>query len=411
MQINAWFLIIVLGLFLFWKLDLFATLLNLKALTPEIPESFREFVDEEAYETSQEYTRAKAVLGIGEGIFSLVVLFTFWWLGGFGWLDTMVREYDQGPIVTGLFYIGVLLVAQQILSIPFDLYGTFGLEEKFGFNRSTFATWCMDRVKGAVLGVLIGAPLLAALLWIFQTVPVAWLWGWILTTVFSLALTYIAPTWIMPLFNKFEPLPEGELKTEIHAMAEQCEFPLKEVTVMDGSKRSAKSNAFFTGLGNNKRIALFDTLIENHTVAELVGVLAHEIGHFKKRHIVKSLVIGILTTGAMFFLLGLMMENRSLFDAFGVEKTSVYVSLVLFGILMSPINDLLSIAGNSMSRKHEFEADAYAAEVTGNPEAMANALRKLSKDNLSNLTPHPFYVFLNYTHPPVVERVKALGVE
>ncbi|MDF1860267.1 MAG: M48 family metallopeptidase [Verrucomicrobiales bacterium] len=411
MQINAWFLIIVLALFLFWKLDLFATLLNLKALTPEIPDSFREFVDEEVYETSQEYTKAKAVLGIGESIFSLVVLFTFWWLGGFGWLDNAVRGYEQGPIVTGLFFIGALLVAQQILSTPFDLYGTFGLEEKFGFNRSTLATWCMDRVKGAVLGVLIGAPLLAALLWIFQTVPVAWLWGWILTTAFSLALTYIAPTWIMPLFNKFEPLPEGELKTEIHSMAEKCEFPLKEVTVMDGSKRSAKSNAFFTGLGNNKRIALFDTLIENHTVAELVGVLAHEIGHFKKRHIVKSLVIGILTTGAMFFLLGLMMENRSLFDAFGVEKTSVYVSLVLFGILMSPINDLLSIAGNAMSRKHEFEADAYAAEVTGNPEAMANALRKLSKDNLSNLTPHPFYVLLNYTHPPVVERVKALGVQ
>lgn len=411
MQINAWFLIIVLALFLFWKLDLFATLLNLKALTPEIPDSFREFVDEEAYETSQEYTKAKAVLGIGESIFSLVVLFTFWWLGGFGWLDNAVRGYEQGPIVTGLFFIGALLVAQQILSIPFDLYGTFGLEEKFGFNRSTLSTWCMDRVKGAVLGLLIGAPLLAALLWIFQTVPVAWLWGWILTTAFSLALTYIAPTWIMPLFNKFEPLPEGELKTEIHSMAEKCEFPLKEVTVMDGSKRSAKSNAFFTGLGNNKRIALFDTLIENHTVAELVGVLAHEIGHFKKRHIVKSLVIGILTTGAMFFLLGLMMENRSLFDAFGVEKTSVYVSLVLFGILMSPINDLLSIAGNAMSRKHEFEADAYAAEVTGNPEAMANALRKLSKDNLSNLTPHPFYVLLNYTHPPVVERVKALGVQ
>jgi STE24 endopeptidase len=253
--------------------------------------------------------------------------------------------------------------------------------------------------------------LLAALLWIFQTVPMAWLWGWGLVTGFSLLLAYVAPTWIMPLFNKFEPLEEGALKTEIHAMAEKCEFPLKEVSVMDGSKRSAKSNAFFTGFGNNKRIALFDTLIENHTVPELVGVLAHEIGHFKKRHIVKSLVIGILTTGVTFFLLGLMMQNRALHDAFGVKETSVYVSLVLFGILMSPVNDLLSIGSHWLSRKHEFEADAYAADVTGNPTAMADALRKLSKDNLSNLTPHPFYVFLNYTHPPVTERVKALGVE
>jgi STE24 endopeptidase len=303
------------------------------------------------------------------------------------------------------------MVAQQITSVPFDLYGTFVLEEKFGFNRMTFSTWFRDHLKAAILGVSIGAPLLAALLWLFQSVPMAWLWGWVLVTAFSLGLTYVAPTWIMPLFNKFEPLDDGELKSEIHAMAEKCEFPLKEVTVMDGSKRSAKSNAFFTGLGDNKRIALFDTLIENHTVPELAGVLAHEIGHFKKGHIIKSLVIGIFTTGAMFFLLGLMMENRSLFDAFGLEKTSVYVSLVLFGLVISPVNELLSVAGNWMSRKHEFEADAYAAKVTGNPEAMANALRKLSKDNLSNLTPHPFYVFLNCTHPPVVERVRALGVE
>ena len=410
MQINTWFIVIVLALFLLWKLNFFATLWNMKALSPEIPATFEGFVDEEAYENSQAYTRANAILGIGEGIFSLVVLFTFWWLGGFGWLDEQVRSFGYGSIVTGLLFIGAVLVAQMILSIPFDLYSTFGLEEKFGFNRTTFSTWCLDRVKGLFLGLIIGAPLLVALLWIFETVPVAWLWGWILMTGFSLILTYVAPIWIMPLFNKFEPLEEGELKTAIHKMAKDCDFPLREVTIMDGSKRSAKSNAFFTGLGKNKRIALFDTLVQNHTIPELVGVLAHEIGHFKKRHIVKSLLIGILTTGALFFLLGLMMENRSLFDAFGVRETSVYVSLVLFGIVMTPMNEILSIGSNWLSRKHEFEADAYAAEVTGNPQAMADALRKLSKDNLSNLTPHPFYVFLNYTHPPVAERVGALGV-
>lgn len=411
MQYNVWFIGIVLALFLVWKLDFFATLLNLKALTPEIPESFRDLFDEEAYAQSQEYTRDKSVLGISEGIVSLLALFLFWWFGGFGWLDESVRSYGYGPIVTGLIFISLLLIAQQILSTPFDLYSTFVLEEKYGFNRTTFATWILDRIKGAALGVIIGLPLLAALLWIFQTVPHAWLWGWGLVTAFSLLLAYVAPTWIMPLFNKFEPLEEGELKTEIHAMAEKCDFPLKEVSVMDGSKRSAKSNAFFTGFGNNKRIALFDTLIENHTVPELVGVLAHEIGHYKKRHIVKSLVIGILTTGVTFFLLGLMMENRALHDAFGVKETSVAVSLVLFGILMSPVNDVLSIGSHWLSRKHEFEADAYAAQVTGNPEAMAEALRKLSKDNLSNLTPHPFYVFLNYTHPPVPERIEALKAE
>ncbi|MAS91635.1 MAG: peptidase M48 [Verrucomicrobiales bacterium] len=411
MQYNFWFIAIVLGLFLLWKVDLIANLLNLKSLSPDIPETFQEYVDAEAYEKSQEYTQARAVFSIAEGIFSLLVLFTFWWLGGFGWLDEAVRGLGKGPILTGMLFVGALVVGQQLLSIPFDLYSTFNIEEQFGFNRTTLATWIADRAKGAILGVIIGAPLLALLLWIFQTVPMAWLWGWVLVTAFSLLLAYVAPTWIMPLFNKFEPLEDGELKAEIHEMAEKCEFPLKEVSVMDGSKRSAKSNAFFTGFGNNKRIALFDTLIEKHTVPELVGVLAHEIGHFKKRHIVKSLVIGILTTGVMFFLLGQMMENRSLFDAFGVKETSVYVSLVLFGILMSPVNEVLSIGSNLLSRKHEFEADAYAAEVTGNPEAMADALRKLSKDNLSNLTPHPFYVFLNYTHPPVTQRVEALGVK
>jgi STE24 endopeptidase len=386
-------------------------LLNLKALSSEIPATFEEFIDENAYEQSQEYTRSRATFGIGEGIFSLILLFVFWWLGGFAWLDVQVRAFGYGPLITGLIFVAALILANQIITIPFDLYSTFVIEEKFGFNRTTLATWIMDQAKGLLLGAFFGLPLLAALIWIFQSVPMAWLWGWLLVTVFSLALTYVAPTWIMPLFNKFQPLKDGQLKTEIHLMAEKCEFPLQEVFVMDGSKRSSKSNAFFTGFGKTKRIALFDTLIENHTVPELVGVLAHEIGHYKCRHIVKSIVTGGLTTGAMFFLLGVMMENRALFDAFGVKETSVYVSLILFGILMSPISDLLSIGGSVMSRKHEFEADAYAAEVTGNPVAMADALRKLSKDNLSNLTPHPFYVFVNYSHPPVSERVRALGVE
>ena len=408
MQVNVWFAVIVVALVVLWKVDLLATLLNLKSLGPEIPDSFRELVDQEAYERSQAYTRAKAVLGIGEGIFSLVILFLFWCLGGFGWLDDQVRALGYGPIVTGILYIGALVIGLQLLNLPFDLYDTFSLEEEFGFNKTTPGVWISDLAKAAILGAIIGIPLLALLLWVFQTVPMAWFWGWILVTAFSLLLAYVAPTWIMPLFNKFEPLEEGSLKEAIHRMSEKCEFPLKEVSVMDGSKRSTKSNAFFSGFGKNKRIALFDTLIEKHTEAELVGVLAHEIGHFKKRHIIKSLIVGTITTGVMFFLLGIMMNNRGLFDAFGVSETSVYVSLVLFGILMSPLSEVLSIGGNWLSRKHEFEADAYAARVTGNPGAMADALRKLSRDNLSNLTPHPFYVFLNYSHPPAVERIQAL---
>ncbi len=408
MQVNLLSVGIMVMLVLVWKIDFFATLLNLKSLDPEVPLGFRDVFDAEAYEKSQAYTRAKSILGIGESVVSLLALFVFWTIGGFGWLDGQVRGLGFGPVFSGVLYISALVIGLQLINLPFDLYETFGLEERFGFNRTTPGIWLLDRVKGLGIAVILGVPLIAVLLWIFESVPMAWLWGWLLVTVFTLLLSYVAPTWILPLLNRFTPLEEGGLKQKIHAMSERCDFPLKEVSVMDGSKRSAKSNAFFTGFGKNKRIALFDTLIEKHEEDELVSVLAHEIGHYKKGHIVKTLLLGTVTTGALFFLLGLMMNNRALFDAFGVRETSVYVSLVLFGVLLSPLNELLSVGGNWLSRKHEFEADAYASEVTGKPEAMANALRKLSKDNLSNLTPHPFYVFLNYTHPPVIERIHAL---
>ncbi len=411
MQFNIWFFAIVISLFLIWKLEFISTLLNMKALSPDVPEAFRDLIDQEKYELSQEYTRTKAVIAIGEGIFSLTLFFAFWWLGGFAWMDGLVRSFGKGPIVSGLIFVGMIVVAQALISIPLDLYQTFVVEEKFGFNQTTPGTYTGDLIKGTVLAVVIGGPLLAGLLWLFENVTMAWLWGWILMTVVSLFLAYVAPTWIMPLFNKFEPIEDGELKAAIHEMAEKCDFPLTEVSIMDGSKRSTKSNAFFTGFGKKKRIALFDTLVEKHSVPELVGVLAHEIGHYKRKHIITGMVVSILTMGVMFFLLGLMMNNRGLFDAFGIQETSIYVSLVLFGILVSPLNTVLSTVGNMLSRKHEFEADAYAAEVTGKPNEMANALKKLSKDNLSNLTPHPFYVFLNYSHPPVVERIAALERE
>ncbi len=408
MQFNAWFFFIVAAFVIFWKVDFFITLLNMKSLSPEVPDAFRDIFDADTYAKSQEYTRIRSVFGIGKSVLSIVVFFTFWWLGGFQWLDNWVRGFECGPILTGMIFVGVLFLANYLLTIPLDLYSTFKIEADFGFNKMTFGTWMGDQAKALILGVIIGAPMLALILWLFQTVPNAWLWGWVVTTVFSLFLAYVSPTYIMPLFNKFEPIGNGPLKDEIHKMAEKCDFPLKEVSIMDGSKRSSKSNAFFTGFGNNKRIALFDTLVEKHTVPELVAVLAHEIGHFKEKHIVKGITISILTTGLMFFLLGRMMESRSLFDAFGVKETSVYLSLVLFGILMQPVGELLGIGGNILSRKHEFEADAYAAKVTGDPDAMVSALKQLSKDNLSNLTPDPAYVFLNYSHPPVIQRIEAL---
>ena len=405
---NAWFWFISVTLVLIQVMDLVSTKLNLRALSPELPPSMADVYDAEKYAQSQAYTRTNSRFGQWESVVSLILFLAFWLLGGFGWLDGVVRGWGFGPLASGLIYVSLLFAANHVISLPLGIYDTFVIEEKFGFNQTTPRTFVIDQIKGIVLGAVIGLPLLALVMWIFQALPMAWLWGWGAMTVVTLALAYIAPTWIMPLFNKFEPLPDGELKTAIHQMAEGCDFPLREVMVMDGSKRSSKSNAFFTGIGKNKRIALFDTLVERHSTSELVAVLAHEIGHYRKRHIQKGLIMGLLTNGLLFFLLGLVLENRGLFDAFGVAETSIYLSLVFFGILVQPLNQVLAIFGNVSSRRWEFEADAFAAEVTSAPESLVSALKKLSKDNLSNLTPHPFHVFLNYSHPPVMVRIAAL---
>ncbi|MFT5464942.1 MAG: STE24 endopeptidase [Verrucomicrobiales bacterium] len=418
MEINVYFIIIFAAVFVFYKLDLFSEMLNLKALKGTLPKEFDDVFDAEAYEKSQDYTRVRTTFGMVEASFGLVVFICFWLFGGFGFVNGLVTGWFDGPIVQGLAFCGLLLVGQQLLSLPFEIYSTFVIEERFGFNKTTPKTFVVDMIKGLVLGAIIGAPLLALILWIFGAVAMAWLWAFILVAAFTLFLTYIAPTWIMPLFNKFEPLEDGELKDEINKMAEKCDFPLTELSVMDGSKRSAKSNAFFTGLGKNKKIALFDTLIEKHTTPELVAVLAHEIGHFKRKHILQSLVVGMLNLAFTFFLLSLFIGNGDLLAAFGIKgeggavlagkDVPVYLSLIFFGMLFQPISKLTSIFMTMLSRKNEFEADAYAAEVTGNPDVMISALKKLSKDNLSNLTPHPFYVFLNYSHPPVLQRIEAL---
>ncbi|MEM7144952.1 MAG: M48 family metallopeptidase [Verrucomicrobiota bacterium] len=405
---NIYFVIIlatVVGLYL---LDLASNLLNLKALSPDLPEEFADTYDPEKYRESQEYTRVTTRFGFLESAVSLAIFLAFWFLGGFEWLDQFARGFGFGPIITGLIFAAALFLAGQILDLPFEIYDTFVIEEKFGFNKTSPLTFTLDLVKGLALSALLGLPILALLLYLFSTFQYAWLIGWIAVSGFSLLLVYLAPRFILPLFNKFSPLEDGELKSAIHAMAEKCRFPLTEVSVMDGSKRSSKSNAFFTGFGKNKKIALFDTLIENHGTQELVAVLAHEIGHFKKKHIHQGIAIGILQTGLLFFVFNFFLNNKELSAAFGVTQTSVYMSLVLFALLFKPINKILSVLLAMLSRKNEFEADAYAATHTGSPESLVTALKKLSADNLSNLTPHPLLVFLSYSHPPTLQRIAAL---
>ena len=397
--VNGYFIFVLVTVVGFFLLDFFSRMMNLGALKPELPSAFADVFDAAEYSKSQDYTREGTRFGLIEDTVSLLIFLAFWWMGGFGWVDAQVRNIvAENTILQGLLFIAFLYVGSTLISLPFELYDTFVTEEKFGFNKMTIGTFFADKAKGLLLAIVLGAPILALIFFLFDTFEsYAWLYGWIAMAGFSLLITYLAPTYIMPLFNKFKPLEDGELKTAIQEMSQKCQFPLTEVYEIDGSKRSTKANAFFTGFGKNKKIALYDTLIQNNGVGELVAVLAHEIGHFKKKHIMQSMVLGILQMGVLFFLLGLFLNKRGLFEAFGVENVSVYGSLVFFTFLFEPVSKLLSVVMMVLSRKNEYEADAYAAEVTGRPEDLISGLKKLSKDNLSNLTPHPFYVFLNYS--------------
>ncbi|NTV12797.1 MAG: M48 family metallopeptidase [Desulfobulbaceae bacterium] len=407
---NLYGLIILFALLADFLLGALADWLNLKALDPKLPAEFADCYDPAEYARSQAYTRAKSRFGQISTTFDLAVLLLFWWGGGFAWLDQLVRGWASGEVARGLLFFALLLLSKSLLSLPFSVYSTFGIEARFGFNRTTPATFIADLVKGLLLAVVLGGPLLGAILYLFAKAgALAWLWCWGAVSLFTLFVQFIAPTWIMPLFNKFTPLPEGELRTAIFAFAAQVSFPLQNVFVMDGSKRSAKSNAFFTGFGRNRRIALFDTLIDKHSVPELVGVLAHEIGHYKKKHILKSMLLGLVHAGVMFYLLAFFLSRPELYAAFGIESPSLYTGLIFFGLLFTPLEMALSPFLHYLSRKHEYQADRFAADETGNPAGMAAALKKLSVSNLANLTPHPFYVVLHYSHPPLLARLRALA--
>ena len=406
---NIYGLIVLVTLLFGYLLDMITNLLNLRSLKGDLPQEFQGVFDAEEYRKSQAYTRVNTRFGFITSTVSLLATMIFWFAGGFNIIDLMVREWQLNPIFTGLIYIGLLIILRSVLGLPFSIYSTFVIEEHFGFNKTTPKIFILDILKGLLLGILLGGPLLAVLLFFFDYAGTyAWLYCWAGTTVFTLLVQFIAPTWIMPLFNKFTPMEDGELRRAITGYAEKVKFPLKGIFVMDGSKRSTKSNAFFTGFGKNKRIALFDTLIERHTIAELVSVLAHEIGHYKKKHILKGMVISILHMGIMFYLLSIFLSHSGLFSAFYMEHQSVYAGLIFFGMLYAPIEMILSVFMQIFSRRNEFAADRYAAETTGDAVPMIEALKKLSLHNLSNLRPHPVYVFLNYSHPPVLQRIEAL---
>ncbi len=324
-------------------------------------------------------------------------------------INKFAVKFEFGYLLTGLIFAGIIYLLSSLISIPFSMYKTFIIEEKYGFNRTTLKTFILDILKGYLLTIVIGSPVFIFIIWIFRNFgDKAWLYCWTGISAIQILLMFIAPAVIMPLFNKFTPIQEGELKNSIEGYAQKEKFQLNGVFTMDGSRRSTKSNAFFTGFGKYRKIVLFDTLIKNHTTDEIVAVLAHEIGHYKKRHILKFMFMAILNTGIMLFALSFFVHSPGIFEAFKMESQPVYAGILFFAFFYEPINYAISVVTNIFSRKFEYEADKFAVKTSNKKEAFITALKKLSADNLSNLTPHPVKVFLEYSHPPVLERIKTI---
>lgn len=386
--------------------------LNLQAIEPEIPGEFKGVYDPEKYRESQEYLKDSTRFDILSTLIKTAVLIAFILLGGFQWIHGLAVSASEHLIWRGLVFVGVLTLLSSLFSLPFQIYDTFVLEERYGFNKTTPKTFVLDLVKGLALGAVIGGPLFAALVYFFDTAAGdAWWICWGVVTVVQLFLMYIAPVVILPLFNKFEPLEEGHLRSSLEAYAENQGFQLSGLYKIDGSRRSTRANAYFTGFGKNRRIALYDTLIDNHETDELVAILAHEVGHAKRKHIHKQLLIGVLSTGLLFWLLSLFIREPGLYEAFGLpgdEPLPIYAGLIFFSFLYTPISAVIGVLTSLLSRKFEYEADEFAVRTTDGAEPLIRGLKKLSVDNLSNLTPHPWLVFLEYSHPTVLQRIDAM---
>jgi STE24 endopeptidase len=390
-------------------LEIIANWLNLRRITPELPAEFADWFDAGKYRTAQEYLRANTRLEILNTACATLLVILLICSGGFDLLDRLARGAQAGLIGTGLIFAGLLGGLAWLVNLPFAVWQTFGIEEKYGFNRTTARTFILDQIKGILVAAVIGGVVLALVLLLFDRAgAAAWLYCWIAVSCFQLFLLFIAPVTILPLFNKFTPLAEGELKTAIETYAAGQGFRMKGVFTMDGSRRSSKANALFTGFGKFKRIVLFDTLISQHPAEELVAVLAHEMGHYKLRHILRMTIWSLAVSAVFFYLMSLLVGEPKLFEAFRMSRGSLYAGVVLFGILLLPAQTLLAVAGNWLARRHEYAADAYTVATGQRAEVMIRALQRLSVQRLANLTPHPLKVALDYTHPPILQRIAAL---
>lgn len=382
--------------------------INAKHYTDTIPPELNNVYDEAEYKKAQAYKTVNYNFGIWTSLFSLSLTLGFLLLDGFEYIDTMARGYAESPIIIALIFFGIIMLASDIITTPFAYYKTFVIEERFEFNKTTKKLFLLDKIKGLVMTAILGGGILALIIWFYQlTGDQFWLYAWGTVTVFTVFMNMFYSKLIVPLFNKQTPLEDGELRNKISAYAASVGFNLEKIFIIDGSKRSTKANAYFSGFGSEKRVTLYDTLVNDLDEEEIVAVLAHEVGHYKKKHIIFNLVTSILLTGLTLYILSVFISNPLLSNAIGVEIPSFHVGLIAFGLLYSPISEITGLLMNYVSRVFEYQADDYAKN-TYKAEPLITSLKKLSKNSLSNLTPHKAYVFMHYSHPTLLERIHNL---
>ena len=402
------FIIIAIILFEF-ALSKYLDFLNHKQWSAVLPKELNDLYEESEYKKAQEYDKANDKIKSISGILSTLIILGLLISGGFASInDYIINHYTSDPIYSALLFFAAIGIGSSLIGLPFSYYKTFVIEQQFGFNKMNKQTFVLDLIKSYFLGAILGGGLLYLFLWFYNTYPENfWWYAWVCISMFTIFFAMFYTDFIVPIFNKLTPLEAGELRTEIELFAQKVDFPLSNIMVLDGSKRSTKANAYFSGLGGRKKIVLFDTLIAEHSKEELTAILAHEVGHYKKKHIFTSMLLGVLQMGFMLYLLKLFIGNAFLSQALGADAHSVQLGLIGFTMLYSPVSMLTGILMNLLSRKNEYEADAYAKEYY-NGEDLINALKQLSIKNLSNLNPHPSYVWFHYSHPTLLQRMKAI---
>ncbi len=383
-------------------------ILNSKRRNADLPQELKNIYEEKKYKQSQQYGKVKSKFSAVSSVFQLIAILLMLFMGGFAYIDNIAGQLSDNEIISGLIFFAVLYFASDIIGIPFSIYSTFVIEEKFGFNKTSPKTFILDTLKSWLLTIVMGGIILSIILWLYyKTTDLFWLYAWASISIFTIFITMFYSNLIVPLFNKQTPLEDGELRKTINDFAKKVDFKLSNIYVIDGSKRSSKANAYFTGLGHKKRIVLYDTLIKELSVNEIVAVLAHEIGHYKHKHTLSSIALSIMQTGLMFYILSLFINNPDLSKALGSSTPTVELGVVAFAILFSPISTIIGLFMNVISRRNEYQADNYAAKH-GLADELISSLKKLSVNSLSNLTPHPAYVFVYYSHPTLYQRIVAI---